>query len=79
MAWTSSKPNCNSVPRSIHKCARLKLDDEVVELQPWDAVRVPPEMMHAFEAGPEGAELLAFGAPNTENQDAEVTPNWWKD
>jgi mannose-6-phosphate isomerase-like protein (cupin superfamily) len=61
--------------------ARLKLDDQVVELKQWDAVRVPGETMRAFEAGPEGAELLAFGAPNTgvPSTDTEMEQSWWKD
>ncbi len=59
--------------------ARAKLDDEVVELKPWDAIRGPPETMRGFEAGPEGAEYIAFGAPNTENRDTEPVPNWWTD
>jgi mannose-6-phosphate isomerase-like protein (cupin superfamily) len=57
--------------------ARLKLDDEVVELSEWDAVRIPRGIMRALEGGPEGAEILAFGAPNTENKDAEMQPGWW--
>lgn len=62
--------------------ARIKLDDEIVELRAWDAVRVPPEVTRALEAGPEGAEVLAFGAPNTggsPGSDAEMVPNWWTD
>jgi mannose-6-phosphate isomerase-like protein (cupin superfamily) len=59
--------------------ARAKLGDEVVELKAWDAVRVSPETVRSFEAGPEGAEYIAFGAPNTENRDAELVPNWWAD
>jgi mannose-6-phosphate isomerase-like protein (cupin superfamily) len=62
--------------------ARAKLDDEVIELKQWDAVRVPNETMRAFEAGAEGAELLAFGAPKagtSPGDDAEMTPGWWKD
>src|SRR6202012_5502488 len=43
---------------------RMKLDDEVVELEKWDAVRVPPGTWRGYEAGPEGLELLVFGAPN---------------
>ncbi len=61
---------------------RMKLDDEVVELKAWDAVRVPPEVMRCFEAGPEGGEVLAFGAPHagaSPGDDAEVAPNWWTD
>lgn len=62
--------------------ARAKIDDEFVELKRWDAVRIPKEKMRCFEAGPDGAEILAFGAPNTGpsvDSDAEMTPNWWTD
>jgi mannose-6-phosphate isomerase-like protein (cupin superfamily) len=59
--------------------ARIKLDDEVLELGAWDAVRIPPGVWRGMEGGPDGAEILAFGAPNTENQDAEMEPGWWKD
>ena len=59
--------------------ARMKLDDEVIELKAWDAVRVPPETVRGPEAVPEGAEYIAFGAPNTANRDAEPAPNWWTD
>jgi mannose-6-phosphate isomerase-like protein (cupin superfamily) len=60
---------------------RLKLDDEIVELRPWDAVRMPPETMRGLEAGPDGIEILAFGAPNTGGPatDTEPVPNWWSD
>ena len=40
---------------------RAKLDDEVVEVRRWDAIRVGPETMRAFEAGPEGVEDAAHG------------------
>jgi mannose-6-phosphate isomerase-like protein (cupin superfamily) len=59
--------------------ARLKLDDEVLELQPWDAVRIAKETTRNVEAGPEGAELILFGAPKTGPGDAEVEPEWWTD
>lgn len=58
---------------------RLKLDDEIVDVRQWDVVRVPKETTRNFEAGPDGLELLAFGAPNTGPQDAETTPGWWTD
>jgi mannose-6-phosphate isomerase-like protein (cupin superfamily) len=59
--------------------ARMKLDDDIVDLGPLDLLRVPGEVTRAFEAGPEGAEIVAFGAPNTENQDAEMVQDWWTD
>ena len=59
--------------------ARLKLDDDVLELHQWDAVRIPSNVTRNFEAGPEGAEVLAIGAPKTGLQDAEQLPGWWDD
>lgn len=59
--------------------ARLKLDDDVLELRQWDAVRIPSEVTRNLEAGPEGAEVLAIGAPKTGLQDAEQLPGWWTD
>jgi mannose-6-phosphate isomerase-like protein (cupin superfamily) len=59
--------------------AKLKLDDSVIDLNEWDAVRIPPGMMRAFEGGPQGAEILAFGAPSNENRDVEMVQNWWTD
>ena len=50
--------------------ARLKLGKEVVELEPWDAVRIPRDTMRNLEAGSDGAELVLFGAPKA----APVTP-----
>jgi mannose-6-phosphate isomerase-like protein (cupin superfamily) len=57
--------------------ARIKLEDEVVDLKPFDAVRVPKDTMRGFEAGPEGAEFIAIGAPNTGPGDADVVQGWW--
>jgi mannose-6-phosphate isomerase-like protein (cupin superfamily) len=59
--------------------ARLKLDDEVIELKPWDAVRISRETMRNFEGGPEGAEIIAFGAPNVGPGDGPMTQDWWRD
>lgn len=61
---------------------RMKIEDEIVELRSFDALRVPPGTMRCFEAGPEGAEIVAFGAPHAgENrmQEADVVPGWWTD
>ena len=59
--------------------ARVKLEDEVVELRALDALRVPARTMRAFEAGPDGVEFLAFGAPKAESPgaDVEMVPGWW--
>jgi mannose-6-phosphate isomerase-like protein (cupin superfamily) len=57
--------------------ARMKLDDEVLEMQPWTAIRVAPETMRAVEGGSDGAELIVIGAPNTGPGDGETQPGWW--
>ena len=59
--------------------ARMKLEDEIAELAQWTAVRVPKDTTRGIEAGPEGAELLVTGAPNTGPGDAETLPGWWSD
>lgn len=56
---------------------RVKLDDEVVELRALDAIRVAPEVTRAFEAGPSGLDLLAFGRRC--DGDGEVLMGWWAD
>ena len=58
--------------------ARIKLDDEIIELEPWDAIRIGSGTMRNVEAGPDGAEYLAFGAGD-DPQDAEMKPGWWSD
>jgi quercetin dioxygenase-like cupin family protein len=63
----------------ISGSARAKVGDDVVELAQWDALRVPRGEWRGLEAGPEGAEVLAFGAPNTDNKDVEMQPGWWED
>jgi len=56
---------------------RVKLDDDIVELEPLDAIRVAPEVIRQFEGGPEGLQILAFG-PRHE-RDGEILPGWWSD
>lgn len=60
-----------------------KLGSEEVEVGPLDAIRVAPELARNFEAGPDGLELLAFGAPRAPGQepggDSELLPGWWGD
>jgi mannose-6-phosphate isomerase-like protein (cupin superfamily) len=63
----------------VSGAARAKLDDEIVELRPWDAVRVAPETVRGLEGGPEGAEVLVFGAPSNDNRDVQPVPGWWTD
>jgi mannose-6-phosphate isomerase-like protein (cupin superfamily) len=56
---------------------RAKLDDEIVEIEALDALRVAPGVIRAFEAGPDGIELLAFGPRH--DSDGEIIADWWTD
>jgi uncharacterized cupin superfamily protein len=56
---------------------RAKLDDELIDLAPLDAVRVSPGVVRAFEAGDDGLEVLIFG-PRVES-DAEVVQDFWEE
>jgi mannose-6-phosphate isomerase-like protein (cupin superfamily) len=58
--------------------ARVKVDDEIVELGQWDAIRFDMDTMRNVEAGPEGVEYIAFGA-GTDPLDAEMVQGWWSD
>jgi len=58
--------------------ATVKVDDELVELREWDAIRFDTGTMRAVQAGPDGVEYLAFGAGD-DPRDAEIAQNWWSD
>ena len=56
---------------------RVKLDEEIVELEALDAVRVAPGVTRQFEAGSDGVELLAVGPRH--KGDGEMVQDWWTD
>jgi len=56
---------------------RFKLDDEIIEVETLDAIRVSPGVIRAFEAGPGGLEVLAVGARH--DGDGELIQGWWSD
>ena len=56
---------------------RFKLDDEILDVGARDVVYCPPNVMRAWEAGPDGLEMIAFGG-HTEG-DGEIEQGWWSD
>lgn len=56
---------------------RIKLDDDVVELETMDAVRLAPSVVRALEAGPEGLELLAFGPRHEADGEILSIDDFW--
>jgi mannose-6-phosphate isomerase-like protein (cupin superfamily) len=58
---------------------RARLDDDIRDLRQWDVLRVAPQVVRAFEAGPEGLELLAVGSDRPEGGDGEMFKDFWTD
>jgi len=58
---------------------RVLLDDDVQELRQWDLLRVAPEVVRAFESGPEGLDIVAVGGPRPQDGDGVMAEPAWPD
>lgn len=54
----------------------IKLDDGVHELRAHDIVRLSPAVMRSLRAGPDGLEVIAFGARHA--GDGEMVDGFWE-
>jgi mannose-6-phosphate isomerase-like protein (cupin superfamily) len=66
----------------VRGSGRMKIDDEIIDIAEWDAVRVPPGSWRGYEAGPDGLEILVIGAPNLGDDprgDVDGERDWWTD
>jgi quinol monooxygenase YgiN/quercetin dioxygenase-like cupin family protein len=54
---------------------KVKIDEDIREIRPRDAIRFAPASARAFEAGPEGLELLVFSAKHP--GDGVIDPAFW--
>jgi quercetin dioxygenase-like cupin family protein len=70
-------PAAEEVYVVIAGAGRIKLDDDTFEIARLDTIRVSPDVIRSFEAGPDGIEFLAFGPRH--DGDGEVFPGWWSD
>ena len=61
----------------ISGSGQILLDGQVTELGQWDLVRVAPEVVRAFAAGPDGMDIVAVGGPKPEGGDGETEPAAW--
>ena len=62
----------------VRGSGRIKVEDEIVDVAEWDAIRFDEDTMRNVEAGPDGIEYLAFGA-GEDPTDAEMAQYWWID
>jgi mannose-6-phosphate isomerase-like protein (cupin superfamily) len=70
--------NAEEIVVVLSGSGRAKLNDELVDLETMDALRLPPETVRAFEAGPEGLEMLVFG-PHHEKDAQIIQEDVWGD
>jgi mannose-6-phosphate isomerase-like protein (cupin superfamily) len=82
--WRPARGHRHTVQEEVYFLvsgqAQGKLDGEVVDLEPWTAVRVPPETSRAFRAaGDEDAVFVTIGAPQAGFDDIEFIQDFWTD
>ena len=58
---------------------QVLLDGEVHDLRQWDVLRVAPEVVRAFEAGPDGLDIIAVGGPKPADGDGVMGAAAWPD
>ena len=56
---------------------RIKLDDDIVDVGPLDAIRIAPTVTRALEGGPEGIEYLVFGQHHDGDGAIEPIEEFW--
>ena len=82
--WRPARGHRHTVQEEVYFLvsgrAQAKLYDEVIDLDPWTAVRVPPETARAFRAaGDEDAVFVAIAAPQAGFDDVEFIQGFWTD
>jgi uncharacterized cupin superfamily protein len=58
---------------------RIKIDDEILELRQGDLVRLGRGVWRCTEGGTDGIEILAIGAPISDEDDSQIEQGWWSD
>ncbi len=56
---------------------RVKLDDDIVEVQALDAIRVAPDVTRAFEGGSQGLEYVVFGPHHEADGAIQPIEKFW--
>lgn len=88
VTYTKYAPNYKSAKAHSHKVqeevyvviagnGRILLDDKPEELKQWDVIRVAPETVRSFEAGPDGMELIIAGGPKPPEGDGVMADANW--
>lgn len=62
----------------VRGSGHMKLDGEIVDVAERDVIRVAPRVMRAFEAGPDGLDVLCIGGPRPGGGDTERDEDFWR-
>jgi mannose-6-phosphate isomerase-like protein (cupin superfamily) len=82
--WRPARGHRHTVQEEVYFLvsgrAEGRFDDEVIELEPWTAVRVPPRTARAFRAaGEDDAVFVTVAAPQADLGDVEFIQEFWAD
>ena len=77
MPWAHRHREQEEIYVVVAGSGRAMLGDDVIEIGPWDALRVAPEVIRSFEAGPEGLDVLCIGGRKPDGPDSERFPDPW--
>ena len=77
MPWAHRHREQEEIYVVVGGSGRGSLDGEEVQLGPWDVLRVAPEVVRSFEAGPEGMDVICIGSRRPEGNDGEPFPDPW--
>jgi mannose-6-phosphate isomerase-like protein (cupin superfamily) len=77
-AFAHRHENAEEVYVVLSGTGRVKLEDDVEDVKPLDAIRVAPALARSFEAGDDGLEILVFG-PRHEGDGEILKEDFWGD
>jgi mannose-6-phosphate isomerase-like protein (cupin superfamily) len=77
MPWGHRHHEQEEVYVVVSGSGRAKLDNEIIELEAWDALRVAPAVIRSFEAGLDGMDVLCIGGRKPAGPDSERHPDFW--
>ncbi len=77
MPWAHRHREQEEIYVVVAGSGRASLDGEVIEVGPWDVLRLAPAVVRSFEAGPEGLDVICIGSRRPEGNDGEPFPDPW--
>ena len=77
MPWAHRHREQEEIYVVVSGSGRASLDGEVVEVGPWDVLRLAPAVVRSFEAGPDGLDVICIGSRRPEGNDGEPFPDPW--